>query len=425
MSGTTADDAREKRSRTKCPDALEAVRGGHLAPGPLQLAQHGLADAKLAPPDGDEIASDAATQSPPQSPRNMLAAMSDARLPRGGGIRSSSPRTSRELLGMFAAYDKKHGLASVFDRISDHASDISQIYWAMFSRWPTPSEIREMSKLTSREVYESLVSSKDFQTNIVKFVLNSYPEKRRFLFVHVPKCAGSDLSNILSKVVPSIYQDLSKQAWTPPERLFTVLHELVLDVGRADGIFVRGHHTLQWFRNNQLNRLGDRLFTIVRDPAERLISEVNYIVRRLSEDRRAAGPDTRRWLSQLGMSAPVAVAPGELASRILYQPDLLTNNKMCTQFGQPTYEAALGNLTQCEIEITDTARYSHWLKDTWGIISTSKANQSQPVLTSQSVVGKDRDRIESLISEDKKLFNLVRSKLEESGGSFVRGLDLA
>ena len=108
------------------------------------------------------------------------------------------------MLSTFAAYDKKQGLSALLDRIDRHPGDVSQIYWTVLSRWPNSIEYRDQSKLTSRALYESLLTSKDFQTNIVRYVLEAYPEKRRFLFVHVPKCAGSDLAGIVSKVVPSI-----------------------------------------------------------------------------------------------------------------------------------------------------------------------------------------------------------------------------
>jgi hypothetical protein len=420
----TPADVAERWYLTKYPDVARAIEEGRFTTGHDHYAQHGIREGRLAPPGANWSARDTARKLSSQAPGQVLGAMANARLPKGGGIRSMSPRTSREMLGMFAGYEEKQGLASVLDRIDHHPSDVSQIYWAVLSRWPDPSEYRDKSTLTSRAVYESLILSKDFQTNIVKYLLEAYSDKRRFLFVHVPKCAGSDFSNILSQVVPSIHQTLSVEAWTSPERLFAVLRNLVLDLERATGILVHGHHTLQWFRDNHLNRLGDRLFTIIRDPWERLLSHINYIVTRLDKDRCAADTDTRQWLSQLGMTTPLKVDLEELALRILRQSDLITKNGLCAQFGHASCSGALANLTQCEIEITETSRYNQWLEDTWGIRSATKINQSQPILTRQSVKGRDHDRIESLISEDMKLFSLVRSKLEESGESFVRGVDL-
>ena len=417
-------DVAEKWYRNKYPDVARAIEEGRFTSGFDHYAHYGVREGRLAPPGADWPERDTASKSLSQAPRQMLSAMADARMPKGGGIRSLSPRTPRELLGMFAAYEEKRGLSSVLDRIDRDHSEVSQIYWAVLSRWPDTSEYREKSKLKSREVYESLLLSRDFQTNIVRYVLDAYPDKRRFLFVHVPKCAGSDLSSILSRVIPSISQNLSTEAWTTPERLFAVLRELVLDLERASGIFVHGHHTLPWFMNNHLNRLDDRLFTIIRDPWDRLLSAINYIATRLDKDRLAAGPDTRQWLSQLGLTAPVNLDLEDLALRILRQSKLITKDGLCTQFGQPSCTGALANLTQCEIEITETARYNKWLEDTWGIRSATKDNQSQPILTRQSIAREDHNRIKSLISEDIKLFALVQSKLEESGESFVRGVDL-
>lgn len=152
--------------------------------------------------------------------------------------------------------------------------------------------------------------------------------------------------------------------------------------------------------------------------------EVNYIVTRIDNDSDATSPDTRHWLSQLGMATPVNLDRRELALQILRQSKLIPKNGLCAQFGQTSCEGAIANLTQCEIEITETARYNDWLEDTWGIRSTTKRNQSKPILVRQSISKEDHDRIESLISEDIKLFARVKSKLDNSSESFVRGVDL-
>ena len=50
-----------------------------------------------------------------------------------------------------------------------------------------------------------------FQQEVLTLLLNAFPEKRRLLFVHIPKCAGSDLSHHLMTRYPSIDQRLMEE----------------------------------------------------------------------------------------------------------------------------------------------------------------------------------------------------------------------
>ena len=47
------------------------------------------------------------------------------------------------------------------------------------------------------------------QPRIVEMILNAHPEKRRLIFVHIPKCAGTDLTANLGTRYPTVHQTLA------------------------------------------------------------------------------------------------------------------------------------------------------------------------------------------------------------------------
>ena len=64
-----------------------------------------------------------------------------------------------------------------------------------------------------------------------------------------------------------------------------------------------GHNRLQWVIKNDLYRPGrDRLFTVVREPTEIILSALNYTIGKLISDPYGKQPDTRGWLRSMGVT---------------------------------------------------------------------------------------------------------------------------
>ena len=74
------------------------------------------------------------------------------------------------------------------------------------------------------------------QPRIVEMILNAHPEKRRLIFVHVPKCAGTDLTANLGTRYPTVHQTLADPNWMPPERLQASVDQVEQQLQEADAI---------------------------------------------------------------------------------------------------------------------------------------------------------------------------------------------
>jgi len=118
----------------------------------------------------------------------------------------------------------------------------------------------------ARDYLNDLLHSPRFQRNILAYILRAFPEKRRLMFVHIPKCAGSDMSMHLASRFPSLEQRLMEASATDKDQLFQALSEFVREIVFSDSIFLRGHIPLDYYADAQLIRPADRIFTIVRDP---------------------------------------------------------------------------------------------------------------------------------------------------------------
>jgi hypothetical protein len=135
------------------------------------------------------------------------------------------------------------------------------------------------------------------QPGIIEMILKKHPDQRRLIFVHIPKCAGTDLTANLGARYPMIHQTLAVPNWTAPEQLQTAVDAIEHELQNADTVLVGGHNRLQWVIKNNLYRPGkDRLFTVIREPTEIVLSALNYTIGKLVADPYGLQPDTRGWL---------------------------------------------------------------------------------------------------------------------------------
>ena len=252
-----------------------------------------------------------------------------------------------------------------------------------------------------------IVSPAD-QAAIVGAILHAYPEKRRLIFVHIPKCAGTDMEANLGARYPSIHQTLSVPNWTPPERLQAVVDQIELRLRKAETIFVAGHHRLKWVLENGLYRPAvDRLFTIIREPKDILRSALNYTIGRLMADPEGSQPDTRGWLRGLGVSNVLGKPPSDLGLLAL-QSNAIPRNALCQSLGSGTAESALDMIRSSGIEITETARYSEWARRSWGLPFTTRHNASRNIIDLNTL---PQDLLRSFCAEDLLLYPKIMSEL--------------
>jgi hypothetical protein len=311
---------------------------------------------------------------------------------------------------------------TLLDKVDWSTATPSQICWAVLGRWPDRDPVTPKHRYDAREHFLTLLRSNEFRDRVIELALSAFPEKTRLLFVHIPKCAGTDLEVILKVGSAALHTTVSLRAWADDARLLTTIRDFAVDLAYADSILVSGHKELTWFLKNNFHRAGDRLFTIVRNPTEMVLSQVNYMAGRLLEDREKVRTDTRGWLENLGMTDVGDLEPRALALRILHHPTALSANSICHYLGHNDAESAIRTLGSCAIEISESSRYNDWLVEAWGIRSATRHNKSRPLLSPNDLDARSQIRMRTLTAEDWKLYELLMSRMERR--TALRGSEL-
>jgi hypothetical protein len=347
-------------------------------------------------------------------------------------LRLPPPTTPRETFQLFPFYERTYGLPDLLARTDFTARKTRDINYAVFGalRANVDGSGECAAGYASRDYMNELLMSDAFQQEVLALLLNAFPEKRRLLFVRIPKCAGSDLSRHLMTRYPSVDQHLMEQSWTTKDALFNALHDLMRALPSFDSIFVSGHMRLNWYLDRGLARPIDRLFTIIRHPVEIALSQANSVTMRIAQDLESGkiNLDTQQWLDHLGFDEmprwPLADLVEHVCHKTLRTREIVIANPLCHWLGGGDAATVLERLAASGAEVTETTRYNRWLLETWGLESTTRLNESRKFIGRDALDREELDYLSEIYAEDAKLFELVQQRLAGSGRSWLTGSQL-
>jgi hypothetical protein len=342
-----------------------------------------------------------------------------------------APTNQRALFELLALFKPECGIYQLLRRVDFGRWTTTHAHDAVFGRLATMHPTSSMqSRPLVPDYFNDLLCSDEFQQLIIPSLLEAFADKRRLLFVHIPKCAGTDLTEHLRARYPSLDQQIMEPQSTSKSDLFKQVREFVELTRFFDAVFLRGHFALNYYLDNRLVRSSDRLFSIARDPMEIVISSVNYVVMRIHQDlnRQVLSRDTKAWISFLGMDKSPDGLSDEFAAQIcmktLYDKRIVIPNSMCKWLGGGDARTVLERLAEHDIEITDTTRYNGWLLERWGINSITRKNVSTKFFTAASLKPEDRDYLDEITSEDRKVYATLEKTLTANGRAWVVGREL-
>jgi hypothetical protein len=340
-----------------------------------------------------------------------------------------APSSLRETFELFAAYRPETGLAGLFEGIDLARVTPRQIYYAVHGRPPERLgyTVRPAGFL-AKPRFVAALASKEFRDNIVKNLLDAFPERKRLLFLHIPRTAGSELSVRLMSRYPSISSQLTWPGWLTPEQFYAAVRDFVLEVGGSDSIFVRGHNAIDDFRAWRVMRFQDSVFAVLRNPLDMIISQVNYVMMRIFDTTVPLRPDTVGWRELFGVidedMPPSPSNMAALARIILRHSGVVTPNPICRFLGDGTAARAIENIVVHAIEITDIDHYDAWCSTRWDIDRQSRSNASTRYVALDDFTGDDRRYMASLTEEDARLYGAAQKAFARRGGTSLIGDDI-
>ncbi len=329
------------------------------------------------------------------------------------------PGTMRDLFTLLAELRSGQTLAGLIGEMDVSASEVAAFSPLLGCEAPLAGRLD-----SPRAALHRALLSPAFREKAVPAFLAAFPELKREIFVHVPKCAGTDLTLALSPLMPALAID---QAGSD-EQFIAGLASAASAASGRDRVFVHGHLVLGEFLVGRTRRPADRVFSILRDPVALMVSQANYKIGRLCNDPRGCDGDTAETLAHLGLRVlPEGLTDRDLRDlviRVLLDPGAAPPNLACWHLGfglGSTVDDALGLIATHDVELTTTAFYEPWLRRRWGIPVSARHNRSVPLLTGHEARRLFGAYLAEATAEDQILFDLVTSSIETAGGESITG----
>ena len=341
------------------------------------------------------------------------------------------PRHPRELFDLLSLLEPEAGLDSLIYRIDMTGVTVTDIYRATLRRAPeTIGAIHDPDNRDPHATMARTLRSPEFHANLLNHAMAAYPEKRRSIFLHVPKSAGTDLTLNLAPRMVSLPLSIGVDG-TPEEALFHAAR-FARGARATDEILLYGHIEFAELIERAGVRAGDRIFTTIREPIDMMISQVSDILTQAARDPTARNPETRQWFARLGIDRmpanPSAAYMKDLTVRALLDEQINPPHRICTHLASrdtATYEEAISHIVTHDIEITTTEHYAAWLNERWGIRSGSRHNASERYVVPNEVRHFLLDRLRPRLREDLKLHAVIAWALRQTGGCAVTGHQIA
>lgn len=343
-----------------------------------------------------------------------------------------APTDLRSMFEMFRFYRPDVGFLRLLENHTVDDLTPRQIYHAAHGRPPDSLSVAVRHKeFDATAMFAAAISSHEFQSNLASNLLLAFPEKRRLFFVHIPKTAGVDLATRFICRYPSINTNLLDRTLTSSsDALFLAIKHVVLEMECSDTVFISGHTHLnvyQFWAGNGV-RANDKVFTVVREPMERIISQINYVLGRIFTEESPMPPDADGWRNLFGVddlskkdSRDYLVS---LSSRILRDPGVVVPEIMCTYIGGATCEEALTKTVAHDLEVIELKRLDAWTEEKLGVTKATRLNPSERFIGPSDLTPDDVGYARSIAQEDYRYYEMVISALKRLGKNSLTGSEI-
>ena len=171
------------------------------------------------------------------------------------------------------------------------------------------------------------------------------------------------------------------------------------------------------------------IFTEAREPMALMYSHISYVLTICRSAPVTRRPDGLGWLGLLGLSEIPEDASdadmAELGRQVLHHTQIPLRNPICHCLGDDSANTALERIVKGNVEMTDMTRYAAWRRRAFPMGEETRANESFPYFREEIATRRDREFIAAATDEDRKLFAMIKERLDRSGELSIRGRDLA
>jgi hypothetical protein len=346
-------------------------------------------------------------------------------------MRLPMPSDTRALFRILSLYNSQAPLSALLDLIDFSEATPEIVYFATLGRPPEATSgvaLSDRSQYSAKRHFEACLLSNEFQTQLMESFVRAFPEKKRLIYIHIPRCAGTHFRVNVGSRHPQIPNSLQDVAATSKIEMLQAISKVSRVVDVFDSVVLSGHRRIDYFLRRIGVRAGDEVFTSMRDPLDLVISISNYVIKLLSQYPNGERPDARTFLDYLELDRlpqPLSAdAARDLFIRTIYDERIVPRNPISFYLGDGTAKTAIANIITKRIEVTTTDRYNQWLECRWKCHAPERLNEADCIFDKNELVTKHGNQLSYATSEDREVYEAVRRAIDAAGKPSIIGSEL-
>jgi hypothetical protein len=341
-------------------------------------------------------------------------------------IRRPAPTKHRQLLELFSAMGVTASFQGLRRSLETKGVDAFQITFVALGRWPTADELAALEDpYKPAHHLMALLRSKEFRTNFVRRTCDAFAERRRLLFVQIPRSAGQTVLADLDSRHPLLPADLMAPRYNDGAKLAETLGHILSRVPSTNTLAIAQPHMkhfleepesqaagpdpLGWRAGSPPCRWEDLLFAVLRDPTERALGQINATLRAYKSGDKPLPPATKE---RLGIKGDRELRQTELRQVGLdILGETLFSNPMCHALADGTAAGALAATQKSPIHFVAIEHYKAWARTALEIAPSDRPLTEQ-ILRREDLLPAEQDILAGSTQEDRTVYDRVIQRLK-------------
>jgi hypothetical protein len=351
------------------------------------------------------------------------------------------PIKQRDVFDLIIAQGREPSFQGILRSVELKGAEPRALCFVMLGRWPTAQEIAELPEPYRPKVHlRQLLQTAEFRSSFARRLLDAFPDRRRILFVRLPRCSGAHVLATAATRHPVIPAHIADAPRMSIDELlaaigvalyrFNSASTAVLSASRLAPFLVPTqplpdpNDILHWNIIPPPYRAGDTLFTVIREPRSLVLSQVNAILTGLRVSPANDGGEIAQLRARLDPLPPLEQTGAwkDVGRKILL--DLSLRNPICEGLGNGTAETALAACRASAIELVGLSRQTDWVRTAFSSEPPAPINASEPILLWEDLQPDQRTQLDSLVAEDLNFYARFAEKFDPTQVSSVSGATL-
>ncbi len=338
------------------------------------------------------------------------------------------PVRLRQLFELIGALGMNATFPGLLRSLELKHADPQHVFFTALGRWPSLQEVDALPEpYHVGEHLIELIRSMEFRANLVRRACESFPERKRLLFVRIARSGGQSVLTMLDNRHPLLPLDLTAQRFNNPVLLMKTLGHVFMRTASSNSLALSytkmsafldppaasaaQDDPFAWSNSMPPARVEDTFFTVLRDPRARAMGQLNA---QLNAWQAGQAPLPAAIAARMEGGAKAArLADWRQLGRDILAETVL-NNPICHALGDGTAEGTLAALRRSPLRLVALDKLNAWSRTELENMASDSEAAGEPILRAQDLRPAAIDALAAATRHDQVLYDRFIKRLGQT-----------